>query len=374
MGGPVQASDLYGWHGQVLLPLSALFHGQASTLAHATLMASAMSQLLPSLLLSLRIAVLATMLAAMVAVPLAWWMARHRLPGRSVFEALLCVPLVLPPTVVGYFIIMLLGKQGWLTGWVGSGYSILFRVEGAVLTAAVVALPMLYIPAKAAFAGVERELEDVAVLMGAGRFRVFWNVSIPIARRGLISGLILAFARSLGEFGATLMVYGNQVRVRGRSANDGPADAADPRLQRFRGRGNARGLADGGDAVHTLSRAHLGLQQVIGHCAGIAERRGESRPTFAKRPGASNRSAMPSNDTYESPLATRNASPEMLRLFSPQHKFGLWRRLWLELARCERELGLSRITRRSAAADGGEARRHRLRPRPPTGRSGCATT
>lgn len=171
-----------------------------------------MSQVLPSLLLSLRIAVLATLLAAIVAVPLAWWLARHRLVGQSLVEALLCVPLVLPPTVVGYFLILLLGKQGWLTGWIGSGYSILFRVEGAVLAAAVVALPMLYIPAKAAFAGVERELEDVAVLMGAGRLRVFWNVSVPIARRGLLSGLILAFARSLGEFGATLMVYGNQVR------------------------------------------------------------------------------------------------------------------------------------------------------------------
>ena len=174
-----------------------------------------MSQVLPSLLLSLRIAVLATLLAALVAVPLAWWMARHRLPGRSLLEALLCVPLVLPPTVVGYFIIILLGRQGWLTGWLGNGYSVLFRIEGAILAAAVVALPMLYIPAKAAFAGVERELEDVAVLMGAGRLRVFWNVSVPIAQRGLISGLILAFARSLGEFGATLMVYGNQVRYVG---------------------------------------------------------------------------------------------------------------------------------------------------------------
>jgi molybdate transport system permease protein len=93
-----------------------------------------------------------------------------------------------------------------------AGYSILFRLEGAVLAAAVVALPMLYMPAKAAFAGVDRELEDVARLLGATRLQTFWHVSIPLARRGLASGLMLAFARALGEFGATVMVFGIQPR------------------------------------------------------------------------------------------------------------------------------------------------------------------
>jgi molybdate transport system permease protein len=129
-----------------------------------------------------------------------------------VLEALLTVPLVLPPTVVGYLIIVTLGARGWVgeTLHRAFDYSIMFRVEGAVLAAAVVALPMLYLPARAAFAAVEKEMEDVATLMGAGRLATFWHVSLPLARRGIAAGLILAFARSLGEFGATAMVLGVQ--------------------------------------------------------------------------------------------------------------------------------------------------------------------
>ena len=169
-----------------------------------------MTDLWRPLLLSLGIAALATLLVAAVGVPLAYVMARRRFPGRSVFEALLTVPLVLPPTVVGYLIIMTLGARGWVGEWLhrATQYSIMFRLEGAVLAAAVVALPMLYIPARAAFAAVEKEMEDVATLMGAGRLATFWHVSLPLARRGIAAGLILAFARSLGEFGATAMVLG----------------------------------------------------------------------------------------------------------------------------------------------------------------------
>jgi molybdate transport system permease protein len=171
-----------------------------------------MSDLWRPLLLSLGVAALATVLVAALGVPLAYVMARRRFSGRSVLEALLTVPLVLPPTVVGYLLIMLLGARGLVGQWLhrATGYSIMFRVEGAVLAAAVVALPMLYIPARAAFAAVEKEMEDVATLMGAGRLATFWHVSLPLARRGNAAGLILAFARSLGEFGATAMVLGIQ--------------------------------------------------------------------------------------------------------------------------------------------------------------------
>lgn len=169
-----------------------------------------MSDLWRPLLLSLCVAGLATLLVAAVGVPLAYLMARRRFPGRSVLEALLTVPLVLPPTVVGYLIIVTLGARGWVGRWLYrfADYSIMFRWEGAVLAAAVVSLPMLYIPARAAFAAVEKEMEDVATLMGAGRLATFWHVSLPLARRGIAAGLILAFARSLGEFGATAMVLG----------------------------------------------------------------------------------------------------------------------------------------------------------------------
>jgi molybdate transport system permease protein len=171
-----------------------------------------MSDLWEPLLLSLRIAGAATALGALFAVPLALFMSRRRFKGRSFIDALIIVPMVMPPTVVGFLIITLLGARGWVGRWLFAafGYSIIFRFEGAVLAAAVVAFPMLYLPAKAGFAAVERELEDSARLMGASRWQVFWHVSLPLARRGIYSGLLLAFARALGEFGATVMVFGWQ--------------------------------------------------------------------------------------------------------------------------------------------------------------------
>jgi molybdate transport system permease protein len=169
-----------------------------------------MSPIWRPLLLSLKIATCATVLAALLAIPMAFWMARRRFVGRSVLEALITVPLVLPPTVVGYLIIVTLGARGWIGRWLKEAfdYSIIFKTEGAVLAAAAVALPLLYIPAKAAFASVDREMEDTATLLGANRLQLFWHVSLPLARRGIVSGLILAFTRALGEFGATVMVFG----------------------------------------------------------------------------------------------------------------------------------------------------------------------
>ena len=171
-----------------------------------------MTSLPAALLLSLKIALVATLLVTLVGVPLAYLMARRSFPGKSVVEAMLVVPLVLPPTVVGYFLLVAVGSRSVVGSLVGRwlGYSLLFNWHGAVLAAAAVSLPLLYLPAKAGFAGVERELEDIAKLFGAGRVRTFWHVSLPLARRGIGSGLLLAFARALGEFGATVMVMGSQ--------------------------------------------------------------------------------------------------------------------------------------------------------------------
>jgi len=168
---------------------------------------------LPTLLgNSLRVAAVATALVAAIAIPLAFAMARWRVPGRSIFEALFTLPLVLPPTVVGYFILIAAGKQSTLGQWLLKhfDYSIVFHWHGAVIASAAVALPMLYMPAKAAFAGVDHELEDASRLLGANLLQQFWHVSLPLARRGIMSGLLLAFARALGEFGATVMVLGDQ--------------------------------------------------------------------------------------------------------------------------------------------------------------------
>lgn len=171
-----------------------------------------MSDLWQPLWLSLRIAAVATVLTAVLATPLAYAMARRRFPGRSLLEGFILLPLVLPPTVVGYILIVAFGKGGWFTRLLPEpwDYSIVFRLEGAVLAALVVALPMLYMPAKAAFGSVDRDLEDAARIEGANRLQLFFRVSVPLARRGLVSGLLLAFARALGEFGATMMVFGWQ--------------------------------------------------------------------------------------------------------------------------------------------------------------------
>jgi molybdate transport system permease protein len=171
-----------------------------------------MYDLWPTLWLSIRIASTATLLAAIFALPLAYLASRRRFAGLALLESLLTLPLVLPPTVVGYLIIVIAGRRGWVGQWIYDwfGYSILFRFEAAVLAAAVVALPLLYLPAKAAFATVDRDQEDNARLMGASPRQVFFHVSLPLARTGIISGLVLAFARAIGEFGATLMVFGWQ--------------------------------------------------------------------------------------------------------------------------------------------------------------------
>ena len=163
-----------------------------------------------TLWLSLRISVSATLLALVVALPLAYINARSRYWGKSLLEGLIIVPMVLPPTVVGYLIIASLGVKGWLGQYLHQwfSYSILFRIEGAILAAAIVAMPLLYLPMRAAFAAIERDMEDVARVMGANRFQLFWHVSLPMAMRGLLSGVMLAFARALGEFGATVMVFG----------------------------------------------------------------------------------------------------------------------------------------------------------------------
>jgi len=160
--------------------------------------------------LSLRVAGAATCVALLVAVPLAYLNARRRYAGKSLLEGLLIVPMVLPPTVVGYLIISALGAHGWLGQYLNHwfAYSIMFRFEGAVLAAAIVALPLLYLPSRAAFASIDREVEDATRLMGANHLQLLWHVSLPMARRGLASGIMLAFSRALGEFGATVMVFG----------------------------------------------------------------------------------------------------------------------------------------------------------------------
>lgn len=158
---------------------------------------------------SLRVACSATALTLLLGVPAAWGLARSRFRGRNLIVAILTLPLVLPPTVVGYFLVILLGNHGPIGGWLKvAGVHFMFTQVGATVAAAVVAFPLLLLPAKAAFENVEPEMEDIARLMGANSFGVFWHVSLPLARVGIAAGTLLAFARALGEFGATVMVLG----------------------------------------------------------------------------------------------------------------------------------------------------------------------
>lgn len=161
--------------------------------------------------LSLRVAGLATVLVAALGTPLAWLLARGRFPGRGLVAGLVTLPLVLPPTVVGYALLVVFGRRGWLGGWLDRalGLSVAFHWSGAVLAAAVMAAPMFLVPARAAFEAVDPELEDAARLLGRGELAVFGSITVPLSWRGVVAGLVLAFARALGEFGATLMLAGN---------------------------------------------------------------------------------------------------------------------------------------------------------------------
>ncbi len=163
------------------------------------------------LLLSLRVAIISTFLVVGVGVSLAWVLARKRFRGREALDALVTLPLVLPPTVLGYYLLVLLGRgspAGQLYEAV-TGRSLVFTWQGAVVAASVGALPLVVKTARAAFAAVDTDLEDAARTLGKSEWEVFRRVTLPLASRGVVAAAMLAFARALGDFGATLMVAGN---------------------------------------------------------------------------------------------------------------------------------------------------------------------
>ncbi len=161
--------------------------------------------------LSLKIASLATILIILVGFPLALGLARFRFPGKGLLSGLLILPLVLPPTVLGFVLLKLLGRQGWLGHWLEAacGLTIVFHWSGAVVAAAVAAFPLFLLPARGALEGVNPAYEDAARLLGRTELSVLRSITIPLAWRGLVAGSVLAFARALGDFGTTLMVAGN---------------------------------------------------------------------------------------------------------------------------------------------------------------------
>ncbi len=166
---------------------------------------------LAPLWLSLRVALLATVLIVLAGVPLALVLARGRFPGKGLLAGVLALPLVLPPTVLGYYLLQLLSRRAWLGLWLERtwGVTIVFHWTGAVVASSVAAFPLFLLPARGAFEGVDPALEDAARLLGRREASLFFAVTLPLAWRGLAAGAMLAFARALGDFGASMMVAGD---------------------------------------------------------------------------------------------------------------------------------------------------------------------
>lgn len=166
---------------------------------------------LTPLLLTLRVASLATLGAFVLGVLAAFALHRGRFPGRDILDAVCTLPLVLPPTVLGYYLIVLVGRRGLLGEWLYEtfGINLMFTWQGAVLAAVVVAFPLVFKSARAALEGVPTATENAARTLGCSEWAVFLRVSLPLAARGILAGTMLAFARAMGEFGATLMIAGN---------------------------------------------------------------------------------------------------------------------------------------------------------------------
>lgn len=162
------------------------------------------------LLLSLKVAAISTSIVFVIGVFFAHLFSRKTFFGKSIIESLFMLPLVLPPTVVGFGLLILFGNKGWIGSWLVSTFDIqiVFTWIGAVIASIVVSFPLMYQSAAAAFDTLDNRLENAARTMGASEWRVFWTIAFPLAWPGLLAGLVLSFARGLGEFGATLMLAG----------------------------------------------------------------------------------------------------------------------------------------------------------------------
>lgn len=168
-------------------------------------------EILAPLGLTLKVASLATLTAVVFGVGAAYLLTRRAFPGRDLLDALCTLPLVMPPTVLGYYLIIIIGRRGILGEWLKDvfGISLMFTWQGAVLAASVAAFPLVFKSARAALESVGEQYENAARTLKQNELAVFFRVSLPLAFRGILAGAMLAFARAMGEFGATLMVAGN---------------------------------------------------------------------------------------------------------------------------------------------------------------------
>ena len=161
--------------------------------------------------LTLRTAALATLLILPPGLAVAWLLARKRWPGKSFVETLVALPLVMPPVATGLILLHLLGRRGPIGAWLHRTFEldVVFTWRAVVAAMMVMSFPLLIRAARVAFEEVDPRLEQIARTLGAGDWRVFVTITLPLASRGIVSGLLLAFARAIGEFGATILVAGN---------------------------------------------------------------------------------------------------------------------------------------------------------------------
>ena len=164
-----------------------------------------------TLALTLKVAAWATAINLVLGSGVGWLLARRRFIGRELVDAVLTLPLVLPPTVLGYYLLVLIGKRGWLGAWLHQtfGINLIFTWQGAVIAATIVAFPLILRSARTAFETVDPQLEQAARVLGLNEWALFFRVTLPMAWPGILGGTLLVFARALGEFGATLMVAGS---------------------------------------------------------------------------------------------------------------------------------------------------------------------
>ena len=170
-----------------------------------------MMSIWPAFALSLKVAGWATFITTILGIGMGYVLARGRFVGRDLLDTVLTLPMVLPPTVLGYYLLVLLGRRSPFGAWLSSefGIQLIFTWQGAVIAATVVAFPLVCKPARAAFESVDGQLENAARVLGVSEVGIFFRVTLPLAWRGILAGVLLAFARALGEFGATLMVAGS---------------------------------------------------------------------------------------------------------------------------------------------------------------------
>jgi len=163
------------------------------------------------LLLTAKLAAITTVILLLVGTPVAWWLANTKTRSKPVIEALVALPIVLPPTVLGFYLLILLGPQGWLGSWwiEMTGQTLTFSFSGLVIASVIYSLPFVVQPIQNAFESVGKDMIEAAYTLGAKPLDAFFTVALPLAKRGFLTGGVLGFAHTLGEFGVVLMVGGN---------------------------------------------------------------------------------------------------------------------------------------------------------------------